>query len=224
MIKGLNIKGTRNKEGKRYEFSEVFGPHEFNQKIFSQVVKDLIDSAFQGKKCSFFVYGQTGSGKTHTITGSDDEEGVIQLAMRYINNKRQKSPGLKINISSYEVYKEQIFDLLSGSGHKDPLKISQTSSGDFVIEDIQEKLASSLEEMVEVLIQSDQQRHFAQTYLNHLSSRSHTAFTINITHRGKQGSMTFIDLAGCEKINTYTDTNSCKKEFGYHCSPIKAIK
>jgi len=205
---------------KQYVFSEVFSHKEQNFDIFENVVKDLIDSAFQGKKCSFFVYGQTGSGKTHTMTGSESEEGVIQMAMRYIH---KKSKDTTVFLSSFEVYKEQIYDLLTTTGYKQPLRISQNSEGDFEIEALKEIEAHSLEKMAEVLLKSDHQRHFAETYLEHLSSRSHMGFTIRVPNNRSGGSITFIDLAGCERINMYSDLNNNKEDFGYDSSPLKAV-
>lgn len=97
---------SRKKIGKKFTFSKIFGTEHQNKNIFDTIVSGLIDSAVEGDNSSFFVYGQTGSGKTHTITGSDVEEGVVQLSMRYIDHLKRKWDDLKIMISSFEVYKE----------------------------------------------------------------------------------------------------------------------
>lgn len=135
-------------------------------------------------------------------------------------------------ISAFEVYKEQIFDLLENGGYKKPLKIGQNQNGDFTIENISEVETNTLEEMVDILVRSDEQRHFAETYLEHLSSRSHMGFKIRfILNKGQaqgqgreEGSITFIDLAGCEKINEYSDPTSSYDDFGYGCSPMKLLR
>ena len=187
-------------------------------------MKELVDGALDGRDCSFFVYGQTGSGKTHTITGSDKESGVVQLSMAHIDRVKKSIPDLKIMISSFEVYKEQIYDLLGKQGYNKPLKISEKlAGGGFEISGLSEVEVSSLEEMVQVLSNADHQRHFAETYLEHLSSRSHMGFRIYLTQHAKKGSVTFIDLAGCEKIKAYSES-ARSTDFGQSCSPARNIE
>lgn len=202
----------------------MFGTSHKNKDIFNKLVKDLVKNSAKGEHCSFFVYGQTGSGKTHTITGSEEEEGVVQLTMRFISNLKARSKCMKIHISSFEVYKEQIYDLLNDNGYREPLKINEKAPfGNFEIGNLSEHRVEFLEEMVDVLRKADEQRHFAETYLDHLSSRSHMGFRISIENdEGRNGSMTFIDLAGCEKIRAYADSG--RDNFGHDCSPARAVK
>jgi len=56
-------------------------------------------------------------------------------------------------------------------------------------------------------------RHYAETFLNHCSSRSHTMFRLHVTsYSKKEGQnsfmqkssyLNFVDLAGSEKISNY---------------------
>lgn len=204
----------------------MFGNEHRNINIFDSMIKGLIDEAFEGENSSFFCYGQTGSGKTHTITGSETEEGVVQLSMRYIDRLIAESNSHSIEISSFEVYKEQIYDLLVSESYKEPLRITEKSpNGNFEIDKLSKHRAKNLHQMVQILQQADNQRHFAETYLDHLSSRSHMGFRIYLLNKASStlGSITFIDLAGSEKIRAYADGGN-KQDIGHDFSPIRATK
>ena len=77
------------------------------------------------------AYGQSGSGKTHTLTGSDNEEGILQLTLEALYNLIgkvfsitsipyknslltvfQSDRTFVLTISVVEVYNEKIRDLL----------------------------------------------------------------------------------------------------------------
>lgn len=42
----------------------------------------MIASAKKGYNSCIFAYGQTGSGKTYTMTGTDNEDGLIQKCLK----------------------------------------------------------------------------------------------------------------------------------------------
>ena len=48
------------------------------------IVRPLINSAFNGAKISCFAYGQTGSGKTYTMMGEENVPGIYLLATKDI--------------------------------------------------------------------------------------------------------------------------------------------
>lgn len=59
-----------------------------------------------------------------------------------------------------------------------------------------------------LLIHGGRNRHFSATILNHVSSRSHALFIVELlsfdglsANPCISSTMTFIDLAGCEKID-----------------------
>lgn len=174
-----------------------------------------------GLSASFFVYGQTGSGKTYTISGSKYEEGVIQLAMKDILD-RQKASQFKVLISTFEIYKEQIYDLLAGdSTYRDALKIKEKKEeSKFEVENLSSQQISTWKDFTRVIQKAESRRHFANTYLKHQSSRSHFCIQVKICIGDKrQGMLTFFDLAGCEKLMAYRD--SIEMNFGDECSPLR---
>jgi hypothetical protein len=64
--------------------------------LYETQISPLVSKAMQGFNSTIFAYGQTGSGKTHTMSGTEDEVGVIPLAIagvfEEIENVRGISP------------------------------------------------------------------------------------------------------------------------------------
>lgn len=65
--------------------------------------------------------------------------------------------------------------------------------------------------MLELIKIGERNKHYAETFLNHCSSRSHTMFRLNIVQYRKTGHqylqtksyLNFVDLAGSERISNY---------------------
>jgi hypothetical protein len=185
-------------------------------------VKPLVEEALAGRAASFFVYGQTGSGKTYTISGSKYEEGVFQLAMKDLLDK-QRSQKLGLSLSTFEVYKEQVFDLL-GNEEDNPLKINEKKGGGFQVEGLTTHSIQSWSDFKQCILKAEARRHFAQTYLFHQSSRSHFGVQVWVGQPfGRpSGVLNFFDLAGCEKFDPYKDAS--QNTMGEDTSPCKAAK
>lgn len=206
---------------REFTFSDVFEASVGNQEIYNKMVKDLVATAVVGLSASFFVYGQTGSGKTHTISGTKYEEGVFQLAIKDIL-ERQKSSSFKVSISAFEVYKEQIFDLLgSEMSCRDPLKIKEKKNeGKFEVEGLGSHLIKTWDDFKQTIYKAESRRHFASTYLKHHSSRSHFGVQVTVVLScSRKGQLNFFDLAGCEKLMAYKD--SCDMKMGDESSPLR---
>ena len=206
---------------KEYLFSDTFDTSATNKEIYNKIVRDLVATAVVGLSASFFVYGQTGSGKTYTISGTKYEEGVFQLAMKDIL-ERQKASNFKVQISTFEIYKEQIYDLLAGdSAYRDPLKIiEKKEEGKFEVENLTSQPINTWGDFTRIIYKAESRRHFASTYLKHQSSRSHFCIQVKIIINEKRtGMLTFFDLAGCERLMAYRD--SIDMNFGDECSPLR---
>lgn len=79
--KVVNDRTLTDKTGKEaYTFDRVFGPRTINSTIFDQEYQSMIINALRGYNVMIAAYGQTSTGKTHTIKGSKDHPGIIQLA------------------------------------------------------------------------------------------------------------------------------------------------
>ena len=92
--------------------------------MFQETVEDKLASALEcHSNIAVLAYGQTGTGKTYTMgtQSSEHEEGIIHKTLNKILN-HPNSSGKSVKISFYEIYKDEIFDLLKSQGRKIPLR------------------------------------------------------------------------------------------------------
>ena len=84
-------------------------------------MKDLLGKALEGYNATILAYGQTGSGKTYTMGTSnmnlndESEMGIIPRVIRdilSIRSEREKSIEMVLKISYFEIYNDNIIDLL----------------------------------------------------------------------------------------------------------------
>ncbi|RRT49623.1 hypothetical protein B296_00052282 [Ensete ventricosum] len=70
-----------------------------------------------------FAYGQTSSGKTFTMSGSEEEPGIIPLAVEDVfrTTKMTTDREFLIRVSYMEIYNEEINDLLTLGNQKLPI-------------------------------------------------------------------------------------------------------
>lgn len=68
-----------------FNFDNAYGEDSHNEEIYHDVVKPLVDAAFEKSKVTCFGYGQTGSGKTFTMMG-DAAQGVPGLYLLAAND------------------------------------------------------------------------------------------------------------------------------------------
>jgi hypothetical protein len=86
-----------------------------------------------------------------------------------------------MHCSYIEIYNEQIFDLLKPSQKLgETLSINEDARKEFYIRGVTEESVSSIDETLDVLRRGEMNRHYAQTYMNHNSSRSHAIFRLNV--------------------------------------------
>eukprot|EP00501_MAST-03F_sp_TOSAG23-6_P001102 GSMAST32.ASY1.ANO1.1145.1 assembled CDS len=122
----LNIDKTKTnktniiQDVRRFEFDRVFSGESSQKQVFEDV-SPLITSVMDGYKIlkyfskihnvCIFAYGQTGSGKTYTMQGPPDDPGVNYRSM-YVSTNREADIKYTIKMSMFEIYNEQIHDLL----------------------------------------------------------------------------------------------------------------
>ena len=90
------------------------------------------------------------------------------------------------------------------NGEKD-LKFKESPDKGIYVEGLTEIYINSVEEFIELIDYSHQQRAVSNTKLNQFSSRSHSIFMLEITQNysndySKKGTLYLVDLAGSEKV------------------------
>eukprot|EP01132_Coremiostelium_polycephalum_P002110 gene2110-2599_t len=194
-----------------YQFDHVFDSESKQKDLFNVTVKPIADEVLSGFNGTIFVYGQTGTGKTYTMEGrmdSIEENGIIPRTIRYIFDTLEKAGSdYNVRVSHLEIYKEEIFDLLSCSNEHKVLNAFNDNKKGTTVPDLEEILVNDTQSILSILAKSCKRRMTAETFYNKQSSRSHCIFTITIhvketTISGedliKIGKLNLVDLAGSE--------------------------
>ncbi|KAF2069429.1 hypothetical protein CYY_009251, partial [Polysphondylium violaceum] len=208
-----------------YQFDHVFNQESRQKDLFDISVKPIVDEVLNGFNGTIFVYGQTGAGKTYTMEGkmdSTEDNGVIPRTINYIFQTLEKANSdYNIRVSHLEIYKEEIFDLLTclNSNENKPINVYDNSRG-FKIPDLEEIVVNDRQVILSILQKSCRRRQTAETMYNKQSSRSHCIFTITVhvketTMNGedlvKIGKLNLVDLAGSENAEKSGTTDRLRE-------------
>ncbi|KAM3128757.1 hypothetical protein pb186bvf_019169 [Paramecium bursaria] len=185
ILNNKDILAKRPISGQRcvFAFDQCFGSEDKNKVIYQKQCKDMIMGSLSGINATIFLYGQTGSGKTYTMLGKPQDEGILIQSFKdlfeQIEGDLNKTYVLRC--SYIEIYNEQIFDLLKPANRlSETLIINEDAKKDFFIKGVIEQSVSTLTEILEVLQKGEANRHYAQTAMNHNSSRSHAIFRLQV--------------------------------------------
>ncbi|KAJ6839211.1 kinesin-like protein KIN-7L [Iris pallida] len=198
-----------------FAFDHVFDQSSTNGTLYNQLTKPIIDAAVHGFNGTAFAYGQTSSGKTFTMNGSQEDPGIIHLAVKDIFHSTQMITDREflIRVSYMEIYNEEINDLLSLGSQK--LPIHESLERGIFVAGLREEIVNTAEQVFELIKLGEANRHFGETNMNARSSRSHTIFRMVIESSIKEpmssgdvsnadairvSVLNLVDLAGSERI------------------------
>ena len=211
---------TKYIEEHRFTFDRAYSDDSSNQEIYEEMLKSMINAAFQKTKITCFAYGQTGSGKTYTMLGNNHikNDNNPQVPGLYLlscidifnNLKKKEFSNLDIWVSFYEIYCNKLFDLLN---NKNVLQAREDGKGNICIVGLIEKNTKNIQELLDIIDYGLTSRTVGITGANLDSSRSHAILQISIkTKQGENYSkISFIDLAGSERAVDTIDTNKKTK-------------
>ena len=224
--------GLKN-EVKQFGFDYVASELESQEAIFNIAGKPLTDACIEGYNTTIFAYGQTGSGKTYTIQGPsqiqtiDETEnpGIMPRIFKYLFDrinylKENNETEYIVKASYFEIYKEQIIDLLYMQTEN--LKIREDTKQGVYVEGLSEEIVDSAPILNEIVMKGISSRHIGSTSMNKESSRSHSILTLIIESKcSKEGMINIktskfhiIDLAGSERQKNTDATGERLKESG----------
>jgi len=195
----------------KFNFDHAFHFTSTQEEVYQRTAQPMVKEIFAGYNCTVFAYGQTGSGKTHTMLGGKgDLRGIIpRLVESIFQGIDEADAGLEftVKLSYVEIYNERVRDLLtSRSAGSDNLRIREAQHGGVYIEGVTETYVNSIEHVLSLMQQGQDNRAIAATKMNAESSRSHSVFILTLgqvdsrTGSKRGAKLTLVDLAGSEKV------------------------
>jgi len=222
-----------------FEYDQVYTP-KTDQSQVSEDATEYIQSVMDGYNVSIFAYGQTGSGKTYTMEGPKENPGVNLRALKHlfkIADERSPQFQYKIKVSVFEIYNENINDLIIGAeealgvkkkkkkGKDDKkkkkgekFKIRHLPDGSVEVVGLTKVQVTSDEDIIKLNTIAKKNRSASATDMNAHSSRSHMLLVVdvsginipaNIKYFGK---LYLVDLAGSERVKKSGATGQALKE------------
>ncbi|QLL30965.1 hypothetical protein HG536_0A07800 [Torulaspora globosa] len=203
-------------EAGEFSFDHVFSADSGNLDVYERTSRPMIDKLLEGFNSTVFAYGMTGSGKTFTMTGTNEEPGLIPLSVSYLFSKmmEQTERGLKryeVVVSYLEIYNEKIYDLLDCDidtkspstparmfstnrartlGGPIELRIRDDSQYGVRIVGLTEKICESSEELSRWIEIGDKNRRTSETIYNTRSSRSHAVVLVRVNNTDLSSGLT----------------------------------
>jgi len=195
---------------KEYTFNQVFGTGSSQEDIYNGIAVPLVDGLFSehesnmvgdkvvGKSALLFSYGITNAGKTYTMMGKEKSKdmvdatclninhGIIPRALNHLFLKMSECEGIQygLNMSYFEIYNEQIFDLLpnekKGSNCKNALGIEKSlrvregRGGRTYVKGLGKHHLMDFSHGMKLAHAAKSKRHTSCNKLNKDSSRSHS--------------------------------------------------
>ena len=191
-----------------FTFDDIFTETITQQDVFHKAALPIVDDMLKGYNCTLFVYGQTGSGKSWTMSGNEENPGIIPRIVKTIFEhiyNSENTAEFEVYISYIEIYLEKIRDLLNPE--EDNLKLRHDGyTNSFWIQDVTEEYIGTMEDALNIVEQGTMNRIVGETRMNKKSSRSHSVFMLNLSQSQNNGEtkvnskLVLVDLAGSEKV------------------------
>lgn len=183
---------------KEYEFTGVF-PHSHSQhSVYANTVQPLLPGLLIGQSALIFCYGITNSGKTYTITGNsltESEWGLLPRAMRHLVQMCGNNRAL--NMSYFEVYNEQLVDLLRPPTKQDLIFPDRSVCKNAEISHCK---IDSVQDGMQQISLAQKRRRSGTNGINAISSRSHAICRLSVCGKpANNADLWIVDLAGSER-------------------------
>ncbi|KAG7601820.1 Kinesin motor domain [Arabidopsis thaliana x Arabidopsis arenosa] len=210
---------------KDFEFDRVYGPHVGQAALFSDV-QPFVQSALDGSNVSILSYGQTNAGKTYTMEGSNHDRGLYARCFEelfdLVNSDSTSTSRFSFSLSVFEIYNEQIRDLLSET--QSNLPNINMDLHESVIELGQEKVDNPLE-FLGVLKSAFLNRGNYKSKFNvtHLIVTIHIYYSNTITGENIYSKLSLVDLAGSEGLIMENDSGDHVTDLLHVMNSISAL-
>jgi hypothetical protein len=181
-----------------YYFDHAISPDISQLDTHDKTTATLVPDVLSGKNACCFAYGATGSGKTFTMTGSEDQPGLIPLAVDALF--ASAGDEADIMMQYVEIYNEQIKDLLQPENGA--LDVREAPGRGTYVAGAANVAVTSRDDVEALLEAGNAYRTTESTQLNMVSSRSHAVLQLRCATAGQlNGKLSLIDLAGSERAS-----------------------
>lgn len=226
----------RAQEERSFVFDKSFWSHDeksahysHQHDIYNSFGEEFLDHNFDGYHTCIFAYGQTGSGKSYTMMGTREDPGLIPRSceglFQRIEDEQNANITYNVHVSYFEVYNENVRDLLAPKGAAGSfLKIRESKTEGVYVQNLIDAPVKSFADIERLMKTGDLNRTTASTKMNDTSSRSHAVFTLTlkqIQHDIASDStierlarMRLVDLAGSERAAKTEATGQRLREGG----------
>ena len=213
--------------GKEFKFDSVFGSSISQEEIYRSTASEVVSGVLEGFNGTIFAYGQTGAGKTYTMSGDEQDRGIIPRVFEQIftaiEKKISSDTEYLIQASFLEIYNEEIRDLLlpqqrPSSAVGTRLELQDRPDGSVGVKNLTMRNVKNCAEILSLLASGTKNRSVGSTQMNAESSRSHSIFTVVIESSTKDGrnvragKLNLVDLAGSERQSKTGATGDTLKE------------
>ncbi|RZF37953.1 hypothetical protein LSTR_LSTR005453 [Laodelphax striatellus] len=221
-----NPQAGPNDTPRTFVFDTVFDIDSKQLDVYNVTARPIVEKVLAGYNGTIFAYGQTGTGKTYTMEGNRseaEEKGIIPNSFAHIFGhiaKSNEGTRFLVRVSYFEIYNEEIRDLLS----KNPtarLDVKERPDVGVYIKDLSTFVVNNADDMDRIMTLGNKNRVVGATAMNSHSSRSHAIFNITIEtiqkdadgkEYVKMGRLHLVDLAGCERQSKTEATGQRLKE------------
>lgn len=233
--KAIRLSSPQKNTAREFRFDYCFGSIEFTDndqsEIYEKLVRGYVLHTLEGYNSCILAYGQTGSGKTFTMMGEKNNEGIVPRFCRELfevfhichqdDQNSEVFTDFQVKCSFFEIYNEQVIDLLSSMTQR-KCKIRERNDHSTFVEGVEEIVVHNVEEIISCIHRGNENRTVKSTNMNQESSRSHAIFHISVNQREthkKTGTVVechstckLVDLAGSERLGNSAADGKLRQE------------
>jgi hypothetical protein len=195
---------------KLFSFRTILNHTSTQSQVFETVAAPLLEEFLHGSDALIFCYGSTNAGKTYTVSGSDQNPGILKRSLETV--VQGKNSNQSLHVSFIEIYNEIIYDLLDPAKQKESKRLGVNEEGEIEVKNLVEIEITSLEDATAAFRRGEVGRHRGFTEFNAESSRSHTICQLKLSDRRKHCYLSIVDLAGCERLSIMNSTAGSFRE------------
>lgn len=195
----------------KFRFNRVYDVDVGQQEICEDIIGDNVTELLEGFNVSIMTFGSEGSGKTYTMFGNDREEGIVQRMCQSLFDqldrlRQDRGNESTVSITFYELFAENIYDLLSIEKHSNILKTSSVAkTSGLSIKGLRTVSVNSVNELLSCINEGQFRR--CKSGSHHRKSRSSSFLNITVEQRNrteetmKHSVLQLIDLASSNKLD-----------------------